>query len=564
MVADIIRDKLYGKEVKDLTEAEKENISALTQLATGLATVASTGGDLNATGTAVAAGKNAVENNRLTTNSEDKRIDELAQNDERERLLYQAAACALIKCSAEFADDDPMKAVYQQLEILGNSDELQTYRDILNQQTETKIGYVSTYLTGGSVVTYETLNKLFEYTGYDEFSDSMSKFNGDYSITTRAGGVLQLGFGLAEMGGGIVLAPTCSTGLGCIASGTVIWLGADSASTGLSVVIDGKSYTMHTAKSLSNLLNISENDAELLFAATSTAASWKAGQTLINSGIRSTGKLSAKEIDKLKNQVTELTENLNKVENTIIKESNVIEQGGKELASVEKNGILNTGSDLIPKGHLPSKAGGVITETESILPSNPTHSIVDNVITTEPVAIGQGGQVLVGAEKGTIGTIVKNSDGLHEVKINATSLEGQGRLNTPDLGGSGKLKPAEAASAAQLESSLGKMERYTPSLGAAADKTPDFIITSGPNKGKTVDAMYTTDRLSQKEIDGLNKFYEKNMNSGAGQKVIQDHLMKADYVPVDFRVLTPANQKIFINYIKTLPKSQQDKIIIMR
>ncbi|QQK72083.1 hypothetical protein HG702_11680 [Pectobacterium versatile] len=29
-------------------------------------------------------------------------------------------------------------------------------------------------------------------------------------------------------------------------------------------------------------------------------------------------------------------------------------------------------------------------------------------------------------------------------------------------------------------------------------------------------------------------------------------------------MLTPANQNIFMNYIKTLPKSQQDKVIIMR
>jgi len=76
--------------------------------------------------------------------------------------------------------------------------------------------------------------------------------------------------------------------------------------------------------------------------------------------------------------------------------------------------------------------------------------------------------------------------------------------------------------------------------------------------------MYTIDRLSQKEIDGLNKFYEKNMRFGSGREVIQDHLLKADFVPVDFRVLTPANQKIFKDYIKTLPKAQQDKIIIMR
>ncbi|GKV92922.1 hemagglutinin repeat-containing protein [Pectobacterium aroidearum] len=160
--------------------------------------------------------------------------------------------------------------------------------------------------------------------------------------------------------------------------------------------------------------------------------------------------------------------------------------------------------------------------------------------------------------------LVKNADGIYEVKVNVTPLEGHDRLNTPDLGGNGKLKPAEAASAAQLEPTLGTMERYTPPPGMITDKTPDFVITSGPNKGKTVDAMYTTDRLTQKEIDGLNKFYEKNMISGNGQKVIQEHLQKADFVPVDFRVLTPANQNIFMNYIKKLPKTQQDKVIIMR
>ncbi|NIG76575.1 hypothetical protein F3J34_23700 [Klebsiella sp. Ap-873] len=41
------------------------------------------------------------------------------------------------------------------------------------------------------------------------------------------------------------------------------------------------------------------------------------------------------------------------------------------------------------------------------------------------------------------------------------------------------------------------------------------------------------------------------------------HLNKADIVPVDFSVLTPKNQQIFMGYVKTLPKSQQDKIIIL-
>ena len=67
LAADIIREQLYGKKAKDLTEAEKENISALAQLATGLA-VASVGGDVGDVSTGIAAGKNAVENNLLSPN----------------------------------------------------------------------------------------------------------------------------------------------------------------------------------------------------------------------------------------------------------------------------------------------------------------------------------------------------------------------------------------------------------------------------------------------------------------------------------------------------------------
>lgn len=170
---------------------------------------------------------------------------------------------------------------------------------------------------------------------------------------------------------------------------------------------------------------------------------------------------------------------------------------------------------------------------------------------------------------GKIPLLQKNSDGIHEVKISSTPLEGHDRLNTPDLLGNGKYNPAEAAAAARLETALGKMDRITDS--ASSGKNADFIITSGPNAGKTVDLMYTTKNLSQKEIDGINKFYEKNMtmprSSGdipSGQDQILQHLNKADLVPVDFSVLTQKNQTIFIDFIKTLPKSQQDKIIIMR
>ena len=54
------------------------------------------------------------------------------------------------------------------------------------------------------------------------------------------------------------------------------------------------------------------------------------------------------------------------------------------------------------------------------------------------------------------------------------------------------------------------------------------------------------------------------MESGTGKQQVQDHVNKADIVPVDFRVLTPANQKIFMDYVKTLPAAQQSKIVILR
>lgn len=91
------------------------------------------------------------------------------------------------------------------------------------------------------------------------------------------------------------------------------------------------------------------------------------------------------------------------------------------------------------------------------------------------------------------------------------------------------------------------------------DITPDFVITSGLNKGKSVDTMYTTDRLSQKGIDELSKLYKKH-DFREWEKVIQEYLQKADFVPVDFRVLTSANQNIFMDYIKHCLKSSKIKL----
>lgn len=131
------------------------------------------------------------------------------------------------------------------------------------------------------------------------------------------------------------------------------------------------------------------------------------------------------------------------------------------------------------------------------------------------------------------------------------------RLNEKDIH-AGKIKPAEASAAVEIQNSLGGTLKRIDNL----DSSADFIFTSGPNKGKTVDFMFTTGSSTVKEINGINQFFDKNRNTNI--KTLNEHLSKADFVPLDFRNLDLVNQQKLINHIKTLPASDQSKIIIMR
>jgi len=68
--AKIIAESLYGKSPENLTEAEKRTVSELSQVAAGLASGLTVGGDSHIAVTSAQTGKtvaeNAVENNALT------------------------------------------------------------------------------------------------------------------------------------------------------------------------------------------------------------------------------------------------------------------------------------------------------------------------------------------------------------------------------------------------------------------------------------------------------------------------------------------------------------------
>ncbi len=163
-------------------------------------------------------------------------------------------------------------------------------------------------------------------------------------------------------------------------------------------------------------------------------------------------------------------------------------------------------------------------------------------------------------------TVKVRSDGIIEVSVPATPWARHQSLNTPDIGGSGKVRPAEAAVAAQLEPVVGKMERYVGPRGTSK-KSPDFVIVEGPNRGKTVDMMFTTTDGGAKEIEGLNRFFEKNMTvARCGETIpplviqVQEHLLKADVLVLDLRLLIPKNREKLMNYISTMPTEQRRRL----
>ena len=81
-------------------------------------------------------------------------------------------------------------------------------------------------------MTYETVEKLFEYTSGDEFVDSVAYINNKYSVTTRLGGVVQVLGAFGEGGLAVALSPGCATVMGCVPSTLLIWSSSDNLVTG--------------------------------------------------------------------------------------------------------------------------------------------------------------------------------------------------------------------------------------------------------------------------------------------------------------------------------------------
>ncbi|MDY4282987.1 hemagglutinin repeat-containing protein [Xanthomonas sp. LF06-19] len=231
LAARYLTKTLYGADAKpsDLSEQDKQTILALSQ-AVGALVGGMTGGSLSDVAVGSAIARNAVENNRMPTDTEINRIKELSKGDVQLQADLTAAACARVRCSAQFADGTPEKAFWGALEAKGASDEYKQLGDLLAEQIYKDYSSYTAAKTG-----IPSEKQLFDYDLGDAAKDGVIKWdNSNGHPLARLGGVLQTAAGSAAISTGA--AGCAETGISCL---LIPW-GADQAVAGARTVATGE------------------------------------------------------------------------------------------------------------------------------------------------------------------------------------------------------------------------------------------------------------------------------------------------------------------------------------
>lgn len=134
-----------------------------------------------------------------------------------------------------------------------------------------------------------------------------------------------------------------------------------------------------------------------------------------------------------------------------------------------------------------------------------------------------------------------------------------------------KEKLAEAVAGAQLQKQLGvrlvRLDAPRFDGNGALLPSPDFWIEEKgvpKEQWKTVDFMYTMNPDNQYAVDGFNQHYGQTQKRWQKETAtIQEHLQKADIVPLDLRYMNAQNRAKLLIYVLSLPKEQRDKILFL-
>jgi filamentous hemagglutinin len=215
--------KLQAALHSELTNAGLSNTAAdvAAKLITG-GTAGAIGGAAGG-GAGAVTGLNAEVNNRQLHPEESTRIRQLAGGDPIKEARLTAAACALVKCYAEYPEDSAVYKQLKQIADIGASDAFALERVQLSKQT--------------GMFGYSTMG-IFS----DANKDAARKLNNTYQIGTRAVGAGKMALGTAGIVGSVLSAPvTCATGIGCFANAAAATISADAGYSGAKQLVFGNS-----------------------------------------------------------------------------------------------------------------------------------------------------------------------------------------------------------------------------------------------------------------------------------------------------------------------------------
>lgn len=130
--------------------------------------------------------------------------------------------------------------------------------------------------------------------------------------------------------------------------------------------------------------------------------------------------------------------------------------------------------------------------------------------------------------------------------------------------GDNNISVYEAEAAAAWQQATGdRLEVFD--LGETDGRKPADYLISDPNLPKEkwlrLDFMYVTEPF---KLEKMNHYFQKTDEIWSGQmKTIQEHLQKADIVPLDFSALNLTNRHRVLQYVLSLPEVQRNKIRIL-
>jgi RHS repeat-associated protein len=126
------------------------------------------------------------------------------------------------------------------------------------------------------------------------------------------------------------------------------------------------------------------------------------------------------------------------------------------------------------------------------------------------------------------------------------------RLNQVDPD-TARLRPGEARAAARGEIELGTMTRAEPGRG-------DFVITDGPNAGKTVDFKITPDDAA--EAARINQYFQVNWPDFRNKLLEALNSPTKDVIAIGINSLDVNNQAMMHGLINSLPQNFVSKIVL--